>query len=57
MARVRKTSSDSPRRAEVETTAQIPASLVVGSLDTAVTRPEVRDAERGARKARAVAEG
>ena len=42
MARVRKTSSDSPR-ARAETTAQIPLSVIVGAFDTAVTTRELDD--------------
>ena len=41
MARLRKTSSGSPARAE--TTAQIPLSVIVGSLDAPVTTRELDD--------------
>ena len=44
MARVRKTSSDSPR-AGAEPAVRIPMSILVGSFDPAVRAPELGDAE------------
>ena len=47
MAKVRKTSSDSPR-ASAEPAVRIPISILVGSFDPAARTPELNEAEHRA---------